>query len=284
MENLKRYIIISIIVVLVVIIAIILLLLYQKKSSEKQSANDIQKIESSTVFMDNNDKNIFYQAEECINTYYDYLNIDDYTVEEYFPGIELSFAQKNDIQNEEDKNNAILTLLDAKYKDSNSINVSNVLEFVDPIDLDNYFYRSTRQKMAEGVNTTTIYAEGEILNKNTYEKVSDVYYIVYLDYSSSTFAIYPLKENTTEIEQYIDDTIKEKSKYNYLATSKISDEDMAFKYFADFKNSAMKKTEYAFNKLDEQYRQNRFSNDKGQFDLYIDKNANELRGLTVNKL
>ena len=283
MDKIKRYIIISIIVVVIIIITVVLLLIYQRKSEDEKSASDVQRIVTSTTFMDVEDRDIFYQAEECINTYYDYLNIDNYTEMEYFPGLELPFAQQKGIKNENDKNNAILALLDSKYKEVNQIDVNNVSSFVTSIDLDNNFYRATKQKIATGVDASTIYVEGEIVDTNTYEILSQVYYIVYIDYASSAFTVYPLKDETTDLDSYIDDKIIEKNKYNYVPISKITDEDMAFKYFSDFKNSAMKKTEYAFNKLDEQYRQNRFENDKSQFDSYIDKNTNELRGLTISQ-
>lgn len=283
MDKIKKYIMISIIVVIILIIAIVAILVYQRKAEDEKSANDIQKIVTSTNFMQVTDKNIFYQTEDCIEEYYKYLNINDYKQEEYIPGTEQPFAQQKDINNEEDKNNAILNLLATKYKEENNINASNVSNFVESINLDNEFYRAVSQRIAEGVDTSTIYVEGEILNRDTYEIISQLYYIVYIDYGTSAFSIYPLKESLEDLEPYINDVKIEKNKNNYVKTVKLEDEDMAFKYFSDFKNSAMKNTNYAFNKLDEQYRQNRFGNDKSQFDAYINKNANELRGLTISQ-
>ena len=110
MDKIKKYIMISIIVVIILIIAIVAILVYQRKAEDEKSANDIQKIVTSTNFMQVTDKNIFYQTEDCIEEYYKYLNINDYKQEEYIPGTEQPFAQQKDINNEEDKNNAILTL------------------------------------------------------------------------------------------------------------------------------------------------------------------------------
>ncbi len=283
MDKIKRYIIISIIVVVIIIITVVLLLIYQRKSEEEKSASDVQKIVTSTTFMDVTDKDTFYQTEDCIEEYYKYLNINDYTQEEYIPGTEQPFAQQKGINNEEDKANAILNLLSSEYKEENNINVNNVTNFINPINTDEEFYRAVSQKIAAGAETSTIYVEGEILNRNTYEVSSQVYYIVYIDYATSSFSIYPLDEKTDNLDQYINDVKIDRNNNNYVGTVKLTDEDMAFKYFSDFKNSAMKKTEYAFNKLDEPYRQNRFENNKSQFDSYIDKNANELRGLTISQ-
>ena len=283
MDKIKRYIIISIIVVVIIIITVILLLIYQRKSEEEKSANDVQKIVTSTTFMDVTDKDTFYQTEDCIEEYYKYLNINDYTQEEYIPGTEQPFAQQKGINNEEDKVNAILNLLSSGYKENNDLNVDNVENFINPINTDEEFYRAVSQKIAAGAETSTIYVEGEILNRNTYEVSSQVYYIVYIDYATSSFSIYPLSEKIDNLDQYINDVKIDRNNNNYVGTVKLTDEDMAFKYFSNFKNSAMKKTEYAFNKLDEQYRQNRFENNKSQFDSYIDKNANELRGLTISR-
>ena len=283
MDKIKKYIIISIIVVVIIIIAVILLLIYQDNLNKEKSASDVQKIVTDTNFLNVTDKDTFYQTEDCIQEYYKYLNIDDYTQEEYIPGTEQPFAQQKGINNEEDKNSAILNLLDTKFIQENSIDVNNVTDFIVPIDLDEQFYRATNQQIATGAETSTIYVEGEIINRNTYEIISQVYYIVYVDYATSAFSIYPLERDTDDLNQYIDDVKIERNDNNYVGTVKLTDEDMAFKYFSDFKNSAMKKTDYAFSKLEEQYRQNRFSNDKSQFDSYIDKNADELRGLTINK-
>ena len=283
MDKMKKYIIISIIIVVVLIIAIVLILMNQRKAEDDMSANDIQKVVTSSSYMDVTDKSMFYQMENCLKTYYEYLGINDYTEENDESAMDDSFAQEHNIRSEQDKNNAILNLLDYKYKESNSIDENNVSEFVNPIDIDKYSYRAVKQKVATGVDTTTFYIEGEILDKDTYEIISQVYYIVYIDYNNSAFSVYPLESATDNLDQYIDDVAIERNNNNYVGTSRVSDEDMAFKYFSDFKNSALKKTDYAFNLLDSQYRETRFENDKSQFDKYIDNNIDELRGLIITQ-
>ena len=62
MDKIKKYIMISIIVVIILIIAIVAILVYQRKAEDEKSANDIQKIVTSTNFMQVTDKNIFYQT------------------------------------------------------------------------------------------------------------------------------------------------------------------------------------------------------------------------------
>lgn len=281
MDKMKKYIIISIIIVVVLIIAIVLILMNQRKAEDDMSSNDIQKVVTSSSYMDVTDKSMFYQMENCLKTYYEYLGINDYTEENDESAMDDSFAQEHNIRSEQDKNNAILNLLDYKYKESNSIDENNVSEFVNPIDIDKYSYRAVKQKVATGVDTTTFYIEGEILDKDTYEIISQVYYIVYIDYNNSAFSVYPLESATDNLDQYIDDVAIERNNNNYVGTSRVSDEDMAFKYFSDFKNSALKKTDYAFNLLDSQYRETRFENDKSKFDKYIDNNIDELRGLII---
>ncbi len=283
MDKVKKNILITMIIIVIIIIILIAILMLQQKEDKNKSASDIQKIVTNTNFLDVTDKNIFYQAEECIKEYYKYLNINDYEQEEYIPGTEQPFAQQKDIFNEEDKNKAILNLLASKYKEENKIDINNITQFTKPINTDEEFYRAVSQKIATGAETSTIYVKGEILNINTYEIVSEIYYIVYIDYNTSAFSIYPITEKDLDLGQYINDNKIVSNNNNYVGTLKLSDEDIAFKYFSDFKNSAMKKTEYAFSKLDEQYRQDRFSNDKTQFDLYIEKNANELRGISLNQ-
>ena len=283
MDKMKKYIIISIIIVVVLIIAIVLILMNQRKAEDDMSSNDIQKVVTSSSYMDVTDKSMFYQMENCLKTYYEYLGINDYTEENDESAMDDSFAQEQNIRSEQDKNNAILNLLDYKYKESNSIDENNVSEFVNPIDIDKYSYRAVKQKVATGVDTTTFYIEGEILDKDTYEIISQVYYIVYIDYNNSAFSVYPLESATDNLDQYIDDVAIERNNNNYVGTSRVSDEDMAFKYFSDFKNSALKKTDYAFNLLDSQYRETRFENDKSQFDKYIDNNIDELRGLIITQ-
>ena len=283
MDKVKKNILITMIIIVIIIIILIAILMLQQKEDKNKSASDIQKIVTNTNFLDVTDKNIFYQAEECIKEYYKYLNINDYEQEEYIPGTEQPFAQQKDIFNEEDKNKAILNLLASKYKEENKIDINNITQFTKPINTDEEFYRAVSQKIATGAETSTIYVKGEILNINTYEIVSEIYYIVYIDYNTSAFSIYPITEKDLDLGQYINDNKIVSNNNNYVGTLKLSDEDIAFKYFSDFKNSTMKKTEYAFSKLDEQYRQDRFSNDKTQFDLYIEKNANELRGISLNQ-
>lgn len=101
--------------------------------------------------------------------------------------------------------------------------------------------------------------------------------IVILDYINMTFSVIPTNETTKAT------SIKE-NEYNKVNSIVVSDEQMAQKYFYNFKRMAVEsdEVEEIYNNLDNEYKNIRFSNFE-EFEKYIQKSKEKLSQAGLEK-
>lgn len=151
--------------VLAIILAIAVIVLGVYKLFFNKS-NNKDKLDTGTISIVT-DSNRFYTVAGCINKYYAYLS-----------------------SNDKDK---LLILLSDDYKKQNSITADNIYSYIDK--MDNFYTFSPNlmyyQRLSE--NTYKYYVYGSLQGSyiNFDENDKDVYMIVILDESNTTFAIEP---------------------------------------------------------------------------------------------
>lgn len=298
-DNVSKYLLISIGVIIVIIFIVIgVLLLINKNDFHSHDSHDedfLNTLDESQYykekegsidelkFNDVTDRNLFFRIEECLQLYYKFLDIDNYEETEYVPGAEESFISLYGITSDEERNEFIINLLSKKYIEENDITTQNVYDFVKPIDLDKYKVQVLEEKVYTNEKVRNYYVVAKIIDNSNYQIIDKVYYIINSNVENDFFSVYPLTGETDNMYDFISNEVIEQKDNNEVQTEVIKDVEMAMKYFSDFKMNAINKTEYAFNLLDEEYRNKRFNGEKSKFDNYIDKNIEEWSPITITE-
>lgn len=286
MEKLKDIIIFLIIILLIITIIIIILLLKNKKEEDLQIKenfgsyeNGADQVNIQNEIVEVNDATIYYTVYECINNYIKAINmqIEETNEDDYIEGGQISFSDLNGIYNQQDKNKLIYNLLESTY--INNININEVEQYIPKINLQGSLKINKMFEIdGEKVKQYIIYINVDN-NENSM-------YLVALDLDNQTYAIRPLKyvEYTTlkKEDLYVNIDKIEKNSNNRYEYSRINEEEMAKKYFYDYKNSIFDDLQYAYNRLNEEYRNKRF----GSFDEYkeyISNNFQEMSKINIRK-
>ena len=258
MKNIKYLVIILLILLIVAIIGLVLIKLNWKDSSNTQYAvNAVSNIISTEAEYEPKE-DIFFTVESCIQTYYKYIYSE-------YEGTNFDTMVEG-ITNEEDKKKAILSVLDSDYTKNNDINTNNVLSLGENIKT--YVkYAGTDYKWVTGGRIDTYAMVGKL-----YENMKEIAtqaYVVRIDKINKTFSVTPQQENNIEqIEINSNEIPIEINKFNTCKYEELSNEELATKYFADYKRKIIGNTTEAFNMLDSEYREKKFSNIE-EFEQYL---------------
>lgn len=284
MAKIKKIIIfLSIIAIFIISLIMILLSNSNKKSSEIETGNKETKEENNInreiqLVLDNSE---FYTVENCIKKYEAYLNLN---YEEQVTELNMpSLAATYKITNQEEKEEAILNLLDKEYCDDNNVNKNNISKNIEETTNEEIIVSANKMnKLISESKNVAIYAVYAIKenNKNKQEQ----YYVVKIDNSNGCFAITPL--DNTKYKSLEEINIKnttesiEKNTRNKLIKSDINDSQVANKYFKEFKTALLNNADEAYNMLNEEYRNSRFEN-LDTFKKYISDNLKDMQQLQV---
>ena len=205
--------------------------------------------------------------------------LEEFDAENYIPGGEMNYFEMLGIQTENEKNQYIYNLLDSNYIRENNITINNINQYVES------------NKLNINFNIEKMY---EMLNERVYQYVvyirtnenSKLCFLISLDTQNLTYMIRPVQyieydnlkkediyENIEEIKE------NENNVYDY---TRISNEEMAKKYFYDFKYNIINNPNYIYNKLKKEYRDVRFGN-FNKFVEYIEENKENLSDISLNK-
>lgn len=189
---------------------------------------------------------------------------------------------------EEEKNTSLHTITDTStfYTVENCINI-----YIDNIKIYNNQKESIAKKMW-GVdindNVSVYYVYTKIRDKNTLDisNEEDFYCTVVMDKYNNTFLVESngkeyseydlnaiLRYSTTEIK------LEENNKYTDIT---IYNEDIVKKYFSEYLKNALYKPEVAYEMLDEEYKNKKFSNIE-MFKQYVNNNKFNLSNSTIVK-
>lgn len=254
MNNIKK-IIIAIIVVILIIVVLIMLLAFRLNGRDNEPQTNTSNIVLTNEKVNNElkikkiqDKNAFFRTDYNINSYYNYI---------------------------EDRNtDAILSIL--KNSEAKIARNYTTIEF------------KTQEiySLDKGSNSTS-YVYGVIREKEFEDKY---YLIINIDNVNNTFEI--VNSSKEEFEnakiskidsKYEKDITIAKNNYNSFKEPNISEMQIVEYYFDDYRYKALYKQEEAFNLIDSDYKQKKFSNDINEYKAYIQNNISEIENANITK-
>ena len=215
--------------------------------------------------------------------------------EEEFKNIdaEVSYEDILDIQEEKTyKAYTILSQCIEKYinynisKDSYKINLiceeesnEKIMEIENP-----YYLKIEAVYKIERVNDTTYFTKAMLNNK-------DVYFLVNVDYENTTFNI--RQSNKKEFQNAMNNIVDGKYKKsiiinsneeNKIETKDLSNYIIASNYFDIYKNLAIEKTDIAYELINEETKQTKFSNNIDNYKSYIERNKENIEDASLVSL
>ncbi len=215
--------------------------------------------------------------------------------EEKFKNIdaEVSYEDILDIQEEKTyKAYTILSQCIEKYinynisKDSYKIKLiceeesnEKIMEIENP-----YYLKIEAVYKIERVNDTTYFTKAMLNNK-------DVYFLVNVDYENTTFNI--RQSNNKEFQNAMNNIVDGKYKKsiiinsneeNKIETKDLSNYIIASNYFDIYKNLAIEKTDIAYELINEETKQTKFSNNIDNYKSYIERNKENIEDASLVSL
>lgn len=171
------------------------------------------------------------------------------------------------------------------------------------IDNTNKFKLNRGYVLKPSSKNTLYFLEGEYLPKDLKNTTTDarikqkVYYTLTIDNENNTFEIIPYGNEYKEAIEYEDEisdskidieTVSniskeiKKTNYNQIIEDEISDEDLARRYYNDYKENALYFTEEAYSTLDEEYKKERFPTYE-EYAKYIEEQKNIIENGILTK-
>jgi len=260
MDNIKKLIVLIVIIILIILMSLIIIKYVDKKDREENFENTLtMEVENTISILDN--RNEFFAVKSCITKYLSYVSLEDDEI--------------------------VYAILDKNYIEEYNINRQNVL-----LNLDKYnnpvFYSDKIYVIQNTAEVYTYFIYGNIVDKDTMEK-DEFKIVVRMDKEKDLFSFisyryiedkqYNIKLGNTIAFEY--DYIENKQ-YNKFAFKNISDNEIIVHYFNEMKDNVIYNVENLYRKLQQEYRQRRFSNIE-EFKNYINNNITDIYSAKVDK-
>lgn len=237
MNKIKIFIIITFIIILITVGLLIVVNILNKDVELEKEIEETETVEEESL--------------NKLTTPLLYYNVNE-TIKKY-----ISYEQ---INNEE----AINSILDNTSKDLMKINMKE----------ENYFYIEEVYAM-DRISNMIFYIH-TIVNHN------DLYFVVNIDYSTYAFEIYEStqEEYTNAINGKIDEKYKKEisvkqNEYNKISKN-ITDISIIQMYYDNFKDLLYYETEKSFDKIDAEYKLEKFNNSLENYKKYMDNNIDRI--------
>lgn len=260
MEYLKKIILIVIIIIIIVTIVLIVINELDKKEKLENFENTFTMEIANTInYVDN--RNEFYAVKSCITKYLLYVSQQD--------------------------NEIVYSMLDINYINAYNITkqnaISNIDEFMEPV-----FYMDKLYVIQDTAELYTYFAYGKVVDKQN-SKTSNLNLIVRLNKENDLFSIIPYKyveDNNLNIQignmiELPTNEIKNNI-YNKFSFKNITEEDMIVYYLNEIKDTMLYDIERSYNKLDNNYKQNKFVS-IDEYRSYLSKNLTNIYSSKVQK-
>lgn len=260
MEYLKKIILIVIIIIIIVTIVLIVINELDKKEKLENFENTFTMEIANTInYVDN--RNEFYAVKSCITKYLLYVSQQD--------------------------NEIVYSMLDINYINAYNITkqnaISNIDEFMEPV-----FYMDKLYVIQDTAELYTYFAYGKVVDKQN-SKTSNLNLIVRLNKENDLFSIIPYKyveDNNLNIQignmiELPTNEIKNNI-YNKFSFKNITEEDMIVYYLNEIKDTMLYDIERSYNKLDNNYKQNKFES-IDEYRSYLSKNLTNIYSSKVQK-
>ena len=281
MKKIKNVIIILIILIVVTLISITILNISQKDKTETskntQNIGDIgDEPEITGREEEVTDTTTIATVESCIEQYYNVINNNSSL---YYARGEESYEK---ILNDEEINQNIIKLLSDEYITKNSINTSNLDEYIKKIDENaNVIALKMKVLIDNPIEKYAVY--GKVVNLE-YKLIEEFYMYVNLDVMGKTFSIEPINNinNFDEIEITNNNTSIEAKDINTYQDANLGYEEIIEESMNRFKILSFSDIESSYKYLDEEYRSKRFSN-INKYKEYIELNRNDIEQADIEK-
>lgn len=293
MENIKK--IMFLLLIVIIIIIGILVALLSKLEAEVQEKQQEFSNENGDVAIINEDpqpvknETMYYTVLNCIQNYIDTLILNtQYNAEMTEDEIEAleNETGKNIITSEEEKANAILSMLNKDYVKKNNLTINSIYNTIKipseytEVNINKMIYKDGETIQVYGVYATL---KDEITENAQNE---NVYYIVTLDLDKMTYCIETIEASS--ISDIYDLNLKsninsiEANGYNAFTYNRTTQQNTVQKYISDYKNLALRDVENAYLILNEEYRDKRFGNLE-EYKKYISNNKDKIRKISIQK-
>ncbi len=285
-----KYIILSVVIVIIIIIAVLLTLVKSDRYVHVDEVEDkplsINVDKTVREIKNNND---YYSVKNIVESYYYELmqfnmETEDVLVLETEDGEEINdnvIAESLESEKRASKNK-IYNILDEEYITKNSITKDNVDsklgKYKDIVVLINGMYLADINE-----NVNIYFVEGNVIEKENLKKEKFTMTII-IDTQNTGYKIYPNgykynieigKEVISNIEEIKNNTY---NKYNYKI---INNENYCREMLKDIKNRLIYDVDSAYNFLDEEYRNKKFSNAQELKD-YVSNNYYKFVNSNIN--
>lgn len=237
MNKIKIFIIITIIIILITIGLLVLVNILNKDVELEKEVEETKTVQEESL--------------NKLTTPLLYYNVNE-TIKKY-----MSYEQ---INNEE----AINSILDGSSKDLMKINMKE----------ENYFYIEEVYAM-DRISNMIFYIH-TIVNNN------DLYFVVNIDYSAYVFKIYDStqEEYINAINGKIDEKYKKEisikqNEYNQISRD-VTDISIIQMYYDNFKDLLYYETEKSFDKIDAEYKLEKFNNSLEDYKKYMENNTDRI--------
>lgn len=284
----KKIIKTIIIILIIIIMCIFIWLLNLKKNGVQKQARDNEG--KQAIGVNYNEKSVdspttFYTIQNIVQKYLSYTHLDYEKQEQDDTNIQLeTLAKAYHITNREEKEKAILNLLDINYIEKNNITLKNINEFIeiDEEGLQECRVLEIREKKYEQFEVYAVYAK--VVMENNEEKYE--FFKVTLDEYNTTCMIQPIREahSINEIELNSPENLEkiENTGNNLYTYVRVNEGEMAEKYFKEYKEILLDNTYEAYQKLEEKYRDKRYENYEN-FQKFVDDNKEEIANSYISK-
>lgn len=279
-----KSIIIGLIIIIIIVIIIIMMMINKQDDQQieeqfgsNENNADTTNIDIQIKEVDNS--SLYFTVSNCFDEFFKVINmnIEASNEDNYIPGGEISESELLNIQSDDEKRNIIYDLLDKNYIEENNINISDIGQVMQEFTKNSYNINKMYIKDGERIKRFYLYIS---FNDGNTQLVQ-----LSLDTQNLTFMIRPMEFvdeeeliNMTEFDEI--ESIEENSN-NKFEYARVSEEEMAKRYFNDFKIKLVTDTENAYNLLDEEYRNKRFKGEDN-FIKYVNDNQ-DLQGIQISK-
>ena len=191
-----------------------------------------------------------------------------------------AYLQRNDLNEIKVDTNAmkksIYNVLSTSYIDKNKITLDNVLDKIIIVD-SSVKYVPIKAKVLKNDKVMSYLSYGLVEDYLDYSLLQEVSFIVNIDLDKNIYSIEPMYNIKFEDVKFdnMDITIKENenNKFTYL---NLTDKEICDDYIDSYKRIALVNPEFAYELLDEQYRQKRFGNVQ-DFVNYVKNNRESIK-------
>ena len=282
-QKIKKIIIVVLMCIAFVIIAIIVT--EKEEKEEKEVNNQIEdNINEKELQGDDDESKIvsdaskFYTVRNCVNSYFDAINIKNYNYygynekKEYTQIVDTIIIKQN-----------IYNLLDRNFVINNDIDLDNINKKIEVVSQKVVFVPlKMNYKESEDIESYVVYGIIEDIAENY---LKDLNLIVNLDKVNTTFSVEPLSnvtKNIDEIEVNISNLSIEQNDNNKFDWVSVDDEYIIREYLNSYKRIAIGKPELAYDYLDSEYKEKRFSS-VDEYKEYVQKNKEIIRVINASK-